>query len=252
MSISNTESRIEYLNAIRSNLSQLKALSELQANRLVNIVFSNRYDLSNKRDIAELLDAIDNEVEKSLKPESILNVENVIGMVVLLGIGHELSSSMFKVGGDIANYMNFGNQLTSSYVNRVAEDGLRLSQRIWNTNDIQSIYKEVYSSIRNGDTMFSLAQNIEKQVASGIPYSSIKRVAHNEMVYAYTNAKYDIAKKEMEDYGFNTWVRIKLSPSHAVYDICDELEGEYPLDQAPRPPFHVGCNCDYETYIKRE
>jgi len=227
-------------------------MSELQATQLVRVIFGNKYDLTNKRDIANLLDAIDEEIAINLRPAALVTVESAIEASVLLGVGQVVSSSLAKTGVEATKYLDIGTRLANNYVNRVAEDGLRLSQRIWNDKDIKSVYSEIYTSIQRGDSLFTLGANIEKQVAEGTPAYNIKRAAHNEMVYAYNNSKYDIAKAEADEYGLETWARITVSKSHVVEDICDDLAGEYPIEKAKIPPYHIGCNCSYETFVKRK
>lgn len=251
MSKLSTQQRLEQLNMLKSNLGRLDAMTELQATQLVKVIFGNKYDLTNKRDIANLLDAIDEEIDTVLKPAALSTVEGAIESATLLGTGHIVASTLSKVA-DATKYNDLGTRLANNYVNRVAEDGMRLSDRIWSSKDKKSIYQEIYNSIKKGDSNFTLAQNIEKQVAEGTPAYNIKRVAHNEMVYAYNNARYDIAKAESEEYGLETWAKITVSKSHVIEDECDDLAGEYPLDEAPKPPFHVGCNCLFETFVKRK
>lgn len=252
MSNTSTQNRLEQLNMMKSNLTRVSAMSELQATQLVRVIFGNKYDLTNRKDIADLLDAIDAEIENNLRPAALVTVESAIEASVLLGVGQVVSSSLSKTGVEATKYLDLGTRLANNYANRVAEDGLRLSQRIWSDTDIKSVYKEIYTSIQKGDSLFTLGANIEKQVAAGTPAYNIKRAAHNEMVHAYVNAKADIATAEAKEYGLNMWARITVSKSHVVEDICDEMAGEYPIEIAPRPEFHIGCNCEFETFIKRD
>lgn len=163
-----------------------------------------------------------------------------------------------------------------AFAERAAKDQFNLSDRVWNLSqqtqeqlevglksgifngrdprklarDFKQFLKEPnrrYRRVRNAEGKLVLS-NPAKQYhpGQGVYRSSYKnalRLARTEVTMAYRKA--DSVRREQMD--FVMGIRVRLSPAHPRYDICDELEGKYPKGFV-FVGWHPQCIC-YTTSI---
>ena len=156
-----------------------------------------------------------------------------------------------------AVFFERNNNALKAFLKR-SHNGFTLSDRVWNLSkqtrsqiehfigegltkgrsanslakDLQRYLKEPdkrFRRIRDKNTgklkLSSLAKDYHP--GRGVYRSSYKnalRLARNEINIAYRTADFERRKK----LPFVTGVNIQLSPAHPQYDMCDELQGEYP------------------------
>lgn len=234
--------RLEFLNAYQRLYNSTLARQELQGTKLIEVLFQSSYDLNSSRDIGILLSNLNARIDTDLSPELYRIVTGAIEDLTALGVTHSVAKSTGLLGSEAFNFMDINTRLATDYISRVGEDGLRLSERIWSSEQKKAITEEVFNSIRRGDSKFQLAQNLEKVVGKGVPRSSLERIAKSELNYSYSHAKIDTVLAERDLFpNAEAYVKISLSPSHAIYDICDAMAGTYKAEFAPIPPFHPNC-----------
>ncbi len=153
-----------------------------------------------------------------------------------------------------------------------SRDGFKLSDRVWKltvqTRDQLETF--IAEGLTEGRSAVSLAGDLKKYLQDpdkrfrrvrnkvtgklmtsapgenyhpgrGVYRSSYKnalRLARNEINIAYRTA--DIERRK--NLPFVTGIKINLSPAHPAYDICDELQGEYPKEFV-FTGWHVNCLC---------
>ncbi|MBD0822631.1 hypothetical protein [Aestuariibaculum marinum] len=153
-----------------------------------------------------------------------------------------------------------------------SSNGLDLSKRVWNlTNQTQSQLEYfIADGLTEGRSAAKLAGDIQKYLkapdkrfrrkrspitgklissdpakdykpGTGVYRSSYKnalRLARNEINIAYRTA--DMERRKQLD--FVVGIKVNLSQAHTVYDICDELKGEYPKEFV-FVGWHPNCLC---------
>ncbi|WP_139959181.1 hypothetical protein [Flavicella sediminum] len=156
--------------------------------------------------------------------------------------------------------------------------GFKLSDRVWNLNsqtksqlesllssgviegrsavkmasDLKQYLKEPnrrYRRIRDKETGKLILSNPAKNYhpGKGVYRSSYKnalRLSRNETNIAYRTADF----LRVQQMPFVVGVKVNLSNSHLVYDICDELQGKYPKD-FKFTGWHPNCLC-FTTTIR--
>lgn len=234
--------RLEFINLLERVYQGTLTRQELQAPVLIQAIFSRSFDLDNSRDIGILLSDLESTIDNDLKPEMFDYVSEKVKEITTLGVSHSVQNTLNIIGDSAYDFLSLDNRLALDYITRVGPDGLRLSDRIWGATDKEAIKKQVFESIRQGDTKYGLAEKLEQVLAQGTPKSSIKRVAETEMSRAYSHSKAEILAAEQELLpNAEAYVRVKLSPAHKIFDICDYMQGTYKLENAPLPAFHPHC-----------
>lgn len=166
---------------------------------------------------------------------------------------------------------------------RIYQDGLTLSQRLWQLNSagLRGIGDTLYTAIADGKSAYETAQRLEQwlgagadcprwtqqrlrlskaAIAAGDPAGLIRgnecasqgvayaalRMARTEIQAVHIGA----AEQSLAASPWVNGIRILLSGSHPKPDICDTHarggpsgNGTYPKDRAPMPPFHPQCLC---------
>lgn len=126
------------------------------------------------------------------------------------------------------------------------DKGLNLSQKLWNQSaDYKTELEEILSvSIEKGIDAVTLSKRVSKYLwdfpsmqaayeekfghasrAKNCEYRSI-RLARSEINMAYRTAE----QERWRQFDFVVGYEIKLSGSHPVTDVCDDLKGKYPKD----------------------
>ena len=126
------------------------------------------------------------------------------------------------------------------------DKGLNLSQKLWNQSaDYKTELEEILSvSIEKGIDAVTLSKRVSKYLwdfpsmqaayeekfghasrAKNCEYRSI-RLARSEINMAYRTAE----QERWRQFDFVIGYEIKLSGSHPVTDVCDDLKGKYPKD----------------------
>lgn len=243
--------RLEFINSLERIYKGVLTRQELQAPALIEVLFQERYDLGSARDAGVLISNLESKINTDLKDEMFDYISTGIRELTGIGVAHAVRGSINIMGSSAFDFLNIDQRLALDYINRVGVDGVRLSDRIWSITDREAITKEVYKAIENGDNTYKLAENIEKVVSTGVPKSSITRVAKTELSYSYSHAKADTIIAEA-DYLPNAeaFIKVSLSPAHRIYDICDTMQGTYRAEEAPLTPLHCNCLCRTETVLK--
>lgn len=243
--------RLEFINALQRVYNSILARQQLQSNQLISVVFEDRYNLSNPTDVGVLMSNLEYKIDDQLKTDLYDYLTTGIQGLVALGAGHSVNNSLNIMGDEAFDFLELGDRIGLNYINRVAQDGLRLSDRIWDSQQKDSINKAVFETIREGGTQYDLAKKIEEVVGSGVPNYRIKRIAETELTYAYSHAKADIVIEEAKLFkNAQAYIKISLSPAHPKPDICDLMAGTYKAEEAPLPPYHSHCLCETETILK--
>jgi len=243
--------RIDFINSLERIYKGVLTRQELQATKLVEVLFEDTYTLDNARDAGVLISSLDYKIDTDLKEELFDYLSTGMGELTSLGVTHSVANTLNIMGNAAYDFLPINERLALDYITRVGTDGLRLSDRIWGISDKEAITKEVYNAIEQGLDKYSLGKNIEKVIGEGVPRSSIKRVAKTELSYAYSHAKADtiIAEQDILP-NAEAYIKVSLSPAHRIYDICDYMQGTYRADEAPLPPYHPNCLCRTETFLK--
>lgn len=243
--------RLEFINTLQRVYNSILARQKLQSTQLVSVIFEDRYNLSNPTDVGVLMSNLEYKIDEELKRDLYDYITTGIQSLVGIGVNHSVNNSLNIMGDDAFDFLELGDRIGLNYINRVAQDGLRLSDRIWDSQQKDSINKVIFETIREGGTQYDLARKIEGVVDSGVPNYRIKRIAETELTYAYSHAKADIIIEEAKLFkNAQAYVKISLSPAHPKPDICDLMAGTYKAEEAPLPPYHSHCLCSTETILK--
>lgn len=137
-------------------------------------------------------------------------------------------------------------------------NGMNLSQRLWQQSESAKTELEdcIATAIQKGMSAITLSKRVSKYLqdfpsmkadysekfghaskAKNCQYASI-RLARSEINMAYRSAE-QLRWKQMD---FILGYEIKLSKSHPVHDICDDLKGKYPKD-FKFTGWHPNCMC---------
>lgn len=190
-------------------------------------------------------------------------------------------ASMFgrKVLNDprFAGWTKRNRDAMDAFFSRTRDDGLTLSNRVWNTTkqlrremelamtvsigegeSASHISRQVRKYLREPDRLFRRVRDeatgnlgLSRAAAAYHPgrgvyrssYKNAMRLARTETNMAYRTAD-NLRWEQMQ---FVTGVRINLSHNHPEPDICDELAGDYPKDFR-FTGWHAQCFC-YATPI---
>lgn len=141
---------------------------------------------------------------------------------------------------------------------RRRERGLNLSAKLWNQSQVykDSLEATISTAIEKGMSAVTLSKRISKYLndwpslqadyqekfgkatnCKDCEYRSI-RLARNEINIAYRTAE----QLRWQQFDFILGYKIKLSGSHPRYDICDDLQGDYPKD-FKFVGWHPNCLC---------
>lgn len=191
-----------------------------------------------------------------------------------------------KAGENIQRYELY-NMLNTSHNEKALQSfqhrkvgDFTTSDRVWNiTSQIKSELEfAIDVSLAEGQSANQLARQIKKYLNEPDRLYRRVRDKHGNLVLS-KNAKYykpgqgvyrssfknalRLAKEEIntayrESEGLRIMqnndvvgIEICLSPSHKIYDICDELKGKYPKDFKWNK-WHIGCMCHRKTILKSD
>lgn len=153
-----------------------------------------------------------------------------------------------------------------------------ISERVWNIADqakenlefaidvslkegisAQELARNIKGNLNNPDALFRRVRDkhgnlvLSKNAKSFHPGQGVYRSAHkNALRLAADVINTSYRECEQLRISANNDVvgqKINLSPSHKVYDICDELKGTYPKD-FQWSKWHVSCKCFRTTILK--
>lgn len=124
--------------------------------------------------------------------------------------------------------------------------------------DAASLAGDIKSYLRNPNRRFRRVRNAAGKLVLSEPaknykpgrgvyrssYRNALRVTRNEINIAYRRNDYNRIQKM----DFVKGIRVNLSPAHPVYDICDELQGEYPK-KFKFYGWHPNCLCFVTTVL---
>lgn len=164
----------------------------------------------------------------------------------------------FEKGGNKYNrYFQPNSDALKAFQERT-DNGLKLSQKIWNQS--QALKKElehtISTAIERGQSAVVLSKRISKYLTdypalkadytekfgkastcSNCQYASI-RLARTEINMAYRKAE----QTRWQQFDFILGYEVKLSKRHPAPDICDDLKGKYPKDFVFLG-WHPNCMC---------
>ncbi len=122
------------------------------------------------------------------------------------------------------------------------------------SRDLRQYLKEpfkLFRRVRDSEGRLKLSKAAEEyHPGAGVYRSSYKnamRVARTEINAAYHTAD----QLRWDKFDFVVGVRITLSAAHPVYDICDELQGDYPKNFR-FTGWHPNCLCQMTAILKTE
>jgi hypothetical protein len=234
--------RAEFINQLKTFYNGVIARNQLQSRKLIEVVFSNYYDLGSSASAGELISQLETTINTNVRPEMYNYLADSMESLTKMGVNHTLASTINIMKDSAFDFLDLGDRLALDYLTRVGIDGKRLSDRIWDSETKDAIMEEVYKAIKENKTEYELAKAIEEVVGEGVPMYRIKRIANTELTYAYSHARVDALLEEATYLpNAKAYVEIKLSPAHPKPDICDALVGVYEADKAPLVPFHPGC-----------
>lgn len=179
-------------------------------------------------------------------------------------IAKKLLGSHFEAGGIDTIYQAVNQRAVLAFATRTRFDGLRLSDRIWQSASKWKGYvtRATESAIVTGTSARDLARTLDPYLKSGvarpssaavrrrlgipknISYQSL-RVARTEMSSAFKEGTV-LGHQKTPSYLGSQW---ELSSGHAFTDDCDDLasggpnnDGIYPAGDEPLQP-HPNCMC---------
>lgn len=153
-----------------------------------------------------------------------------------------------------------------------------ISERVWNITDqakenlefaidvalkdgmsAKELARSIKSNLNNPDALFRRVRDkhgnlvLSKNAKSFHPGQGVYRSAHKNALRLAADV-INTSYRECEQLRISTnndvvGQKINLSPSHKVYDICDELAGTYPKD-FQWSKWHVSCKCYRTTILK--
>ena len=145
--------------------------------------------------------------------------------------------------------------------NRRGPDGYRLSDRIWRVNrrSRARIDRLLTRAINEGVSAERLARSLEsslrpdrKLIRTRTPYN--RDASYDAMRLARTEITAAAGRAGIASARANPYVRQmrwNLSPQHPRTDICDNLVGDYNLDDVPNYPAHAQCLCHLSPVTTR-
>ncbi|MDR4892291.1 MULTISPECIES: hypothetical protein [unclassified Chryseobacterium] len=155
-----------------------------------------------------------------------------------------------------------------------------ISERVWNISkqarenlefaiddalregiSAQDLARKIKYNLNNPDALFRRVRDkhgnlvLSKNAAAFHPGQGVYRSAHKNALRLASN-EINTAYREAEQLRImsnNDVVgqRINLSPQHKVYDMCDDLQGNYPKD-FKWSSWHVSCKCFRTMILKSE
>lgn len=169
-------------------------------------------------------------------------------------------------GKKYAVYYQTNSEALKAFQER-ADNGMNLSARLWKQS--QGYRRElecaIGAAVEKGTSAITLSKRISKYLTNydqlkadykekygkaadchDCEYNSI-RLARTEINMAYRTAE----QKRWQQLDFVLGYEIKLSGSHPVTDICDELKGRYPKDFV-WTGWHPSCMCYSIPILKTE
>lgn len=273
----------ELLNLIRVQGSRLDKFYAKQARKLASIL--KRYKLTDTRDVWKGNKGIEKEVNKVLNEmdaEFKAYITKAMKEGVDLNNRHtdDLVKSYVK-GMALNTAVELGlyyrnNTVVQAWLRRRA-NGIGESKRVWQTGkqtkeqlefflkeglsegrsaakltgDLKQYLKEPdrrYRRVRDKNGKLVLS-NPAKNYSPGrgvyrSSYKNALRLARNEINIAYRYNDHE----RVQNLDFVLGIKVNLSPSHPRYDICDELQGNYPK-QFQFVGWHPQCLCYTTTLL---
>lgn len=243
--------RLQFLKAQQREVNTIIAQLNISSDKVASDVLSQSYDFKKPVDRQRFADNLIRAMarEKSSITNSFLSSMTTLGS---LGVAHAVDQISKAVKSP--NLEKIAQATSSGFqASDVLPDGTKLSSKIWSPEEIQAILKEVDASVIAGENAFKVAEKINSGLKEGKPRWMIDRVANTELVRVYTDSNVQTLKDSLEgNDDYEIFIKIELSPYHPHEDICDDLVGEYPVDEAPLPPHHPNCICSYTQIIKRK
>lgn len=157
----------------------------------------------------------------------------------------------FRIGGEqIENIAPEELSAMRDYINKLK------SNKPWNQNARNTELKQAYSDLLDA-IEFGTTEQVNKRLWIALQEKSrytALRIARTELARAH----YDGFIADISENPDISLIKFSLSPSHKITDICDFHtgldigygRGVYPVEQAPKYPFHPHCRCNFVDYIK--
>lgn len=201
----------------------------------------------------------------ALKSETLLRIEKKIGKELYSKLSKEVNPRNLEA------LKAFQNRKIGKFT---------ISERVWNITDgakvqlenaldvalnkgqsAQSLAREIKKNLNNPDALFRKVRDkngrlqLSKPAKEYKPGQGVYRSAHqnalrlsrNEINIAYKEADALRINQNRDIVGFEVY----LSPSHKIYDLCDELKGKYPKTFKWNI-WHVSCLCGVRAILKTD
>lgn len=125
----------------------------------------------------------------------------------------------------------------------------------------QELARQIKKELNNPDALYRKVRDkhgnlkLSKAAKAYKPGQGVYRSAHKNALRLAAN-EINIAYREAEQLRISqnndvVGQRISLSPSHKIYDLCDELKGDYPKDFQWNQ-WHTNCKCFRTTILKKD
>jgi hypothetical protein len=257
-----------------------------KANELAAVL--KRYKSKSKSDVWKGNAQLEKEVEKILLG---LDADFKRNLLVNIGSGQNLANDCLDLqttsylrGMDLDTKdreRQFYRDLTAltSWKNYRMK-GLNLSDRVWKLDeqtkeqmeffikeglaegrDAPSLARDIKAYLKEPDKRFRRIRNDEGKLVLSAPaklykpgqgvyrssYKNALRVARNEINIAYRYADHE----RVQTLDFVKGIKVNLSNAHPKYDICDELQGEYPKG-FKFLGWHPNCLCFTTTVLMNQ
>lgn len=183
-------------------------------------------------------------------------VQDLIANKILKSYGAQVNGDIYK------KYYLTNSDALKAFQER-KDRGMGLSEKIWRQSEyvMEQLEKRIATAIQKGTSAVTLSKQVSKYLhdypsfekdykelygeakdISDCEYRSI-RLARTEINMAYRKAE----QERWRQMDFVLGYEIKLSHMHPKYDICDELEGVYPL-WFEWEGWHPNCYSD-DTFV---
>jgi SPP1 gp7 family putative phage head morphogenesis protein len=124
--------------------------------------------------------------------------------------------------------------------------GDMFSDRIWDNKTLlmKTLRQEITQSLIRGDSMDTLARNINK--ATDVGHANAVRIARTEMM----RITYTAEIKAMKANNIQRIKYLATVPSERTCEICGKSHlKEFPIDEHPILPRHPHCRCTYAPVV---
>lgn len=241
-------SRNLYVLARRNGADQIFKSYQDASKMIASQVLASPYT-SNRALTIQLLSELNDTIDRTI-PYIESEFRNQVNNVVVLG-GNDSTGWLSLASGStpinlIDDVMRVqADTISSMFSTGSPIDNKVISEKIWDISKKTDLLKVVREGQLSNKNASEIANDITRYMNTGSGYSDAYRLAYTELTWGYETTRLDSARTfNDENLGFEIAIEQRLSPNHKIYDICDELQGVYRVDQKlPAIPRHPNCAC---------